>query len=54
VIVIAQRTLTDIPTVIIALTTAGLLLKFKKLQEPYVILAAAVVGLVLKTWVFAG
>ena len=53
VVVIAQRTLTDIPTVVIALITAALLLRFKKLQEPFVILAAAAVGLILKTWLFA-
>ena len=53
VVVIAQRTLTDIPTVVIASITAALLLRFKKLQEPFVILAAAAIGVILKTWVFA-
>jgi chromate transporter len=45
--VLGKRTLTDIPTVLIALTTAAILFKFKKLQEPFVILAAAI-GLALK------
>jgi len=48
VIVLAKRTLTDIPTVLIALATAAMLLRFKKLQEPYVILAAACLGILLK------
>ena len=47
VIVIAKRSIVDIPTVLIALATVLLLWKFKKLQEPVVIAAAAVVGLVV-------
>src|SRR3954470_9022862 len=42
VIVLAKRTLTDIPTLLIAIVTAGILFRFKKLQEPYVIVTAAV------------
>src|SRR5256885_11171631 len=42
VIVIAKRSLVDIPTVMIALVTIALLWKFKKLQEPIVVAAAAV------------
>ena len=49
VVVLAQRTLTDIPTIIIALLTAVILLRFKKLPEPYIIVAAAAIGLILKT-----
>lgn len=49
VIVLGQRTLTDLPTFVIAVTTAAILFKFKKLQEPYAIIAAAIVGLTLKT-----
>jgi chromate transporter len=41
VLVLGKRTLTDIPTVLITLTTAVILFKFKKFQEPYVILIAA-------------
>jgi chromate transporter len=48
VIVLAKRSLIDIPTILIALTTAVVLFRFKKLQEPYVILAAALIGMTLK------
>lgn len=47
VIVIAKRSIIDIPTALIALITVILLWKFKKLQEPIVIAAAAVAGLVI-------
>jgi len=47
VIVIAKRSIIDIPTALIALITVALLWKFKKLQEPIVITAAAVAGLVI-------
>ena len=47
VIVIAQRSLVDGPTLALALLTIALLWKFKKLQEPVVVLAAALLGLAL-------
>lgn len=47
VIVIAKRSLIDIPTVLIALATIALLWKFKKLQEPFVVAAAALLGLLI-------
>jgi chromate transporter len=47
VIVIAKRSIVDIPSAIICLVTVALLWRFKKLQEPVVIAAAAVAGLVL-------
>ena len=47
VIVIAKRSIVDIPTVLMALASVMLLWKFKKLPEPVVIAAAAVVGLVI-------
>jgi chromate transporter len=47
-LVLGKRTLTDIPTVLIALGTVAILIRFKKLQEPFVILAAAVIGILLK------
>jgi chromate transporter len=47
VLVIAQRTLTDVLTVAMALVTAGLLWRFKKLPEPLIVLAAALLGLLL-------
>lgn len=48
VIIIASRSLIDIPTILMAITAIASLLYFKKLQEPYIILLAAVVGLLLK------
>jgi chromate transporter len=48
VLVLGKRTLTDIPTILIALTTAVILFRFKKLQEPFIILAAAIIGITLK------
>jgi chromate transporter len=48
VFVLGKRTLTDVPTILIAVTTAIILFRFKKLQEPYVIIAAALIGILLK------
>jgi chromate transporter len=48
VIVIAIRTIKDIPTALIALVTIIVLLKTKKIKEPHIILIAAVIGLSLK------
>jgi chromate transporter len=48
VLVLGRRTLTDIPTLLMAITTAAILFKFKKLQEPFVILAAALLGIFIK------
>ena len=47
--VLAKRNLTDIPAIIIALATIAILFRFRKLQEPYIILVAAFVGIILKT-----
>ena len=47
VVVIAKRSIIDMPTALIALITIALLWKFKKLQEPIIILAAAAAGLIL-------
>ncbi len=47
VVVIAQRSVTDIPTALIAVVTALLLWNFKKLQEPLVVAGAALLGLFL-------
>ncbi|SAK83050.1 chromate transporter [Caballeronia fortuita] len=46
VIVIARRSIVDWPTVLLALVTALLLWRFKKLQEPVIVSAAALTGLV--------
>ncbi len=51
VVVLGKRQFTDIPSVAIALVTILLLLRFKKIQEPFVILAAALVGLLIKNWI---
>ncbi|MBD0367663.1 MAG: chromate transporter [Flavisolibacter sp.] len=51
VIVIAIRTIKDIPTALIALITLVVLLKMKKVKEPHIILVAALVGLVLKLFI---
>lgn len=48
VIVIASRSITDIPTALIATTTVVVLVWVKKIQEPYIILVAALAGLILK------
>ena len=47
VIVIAQRSITDIPTALLAVAATVLLWKFKKLQEPVIVVAAAAIGLAL-------
>lgn len=52
VLVLGKRTLVDLPTVVIAITTAVVLFKFKKLQEPFIILAAAAIGILLKLFIF--
>ena len=48
VIVIAKRSITDIPTALIAIATIFALLYIKKIQEPYIILAAAITGIFIK------
>ena len=50
VIVIATRSITDIPTVLIATATAFALIYTRKIQEPYIILIAALVGMLIKLW----
>ena len=45
VIVLAKRSIVDIPTVLMALATVALLWKFKKMQEPVIVLGAALIGL---------
>ena len=47
VIVIAKRSIIDFPTALIALTAIALLWKFKKLQEPVIVAASAVLGLLI-------
>ena len=47
VIVLGRRTITDIPTIALALVTLVLLWRWKKIPEPFVVLGAAVVGLIV-------
>jgi chromate transporter len=41
----------EVPKVVLLVVTLGLLLKFKKLSEPIVVLGAAVIGLLIYPWV---
>jgi chromate transporter len=45
VIVLAQRSITDWITAAMAIATAAILWRFKKVQEPFIVLAAALIGL---------
>jgi chromate transporter len=47
VVIIAKRTIVDLPTALIAVGTIALLWRFKKLQEPVVIAVAAMLGLIV-------
>jgi len=50
VIIISNRSITDLTTTFIAIATVLVLLYFKKIQEPYIIILAAIIGLILKTF----
>lgn len=45
VIVIARRTIVDMPTLLLAMVAVLLLLRFKKLSEPMIVAGAALIGL---------
>lgn len=49
VIVLARRSLVDVPTILIALATLAVLWRWKKAQEPVIVLVAALVGLLMRT-----
>ncbi|MFN3648591.1 MAG: chromate transporter [Armatimonadota bacterium] len=51
VIVLARRSLVDLPTVGIAVATAVVLVRWKKAQEPVIILAAALLGMALRLFI---
>lgn len=51
VIIIAIRSITDIPTLLIAVGSILTLLYVKKIQEPFIILIAAVIGLILNAFI---
>ena len=44
---IGQRSVVDIPTALIAVTTVAILWRFKRLSEPVVVLAAALLGMLI-------
>ena len=48
VIVLGRKSIIDIPTALLAIITATLLWKTKKIPEPVIILVAAIIGLILK------
>jgi len=48
VIVLAKRSIVDVPTALVALATLLLLWKVKKLQEPVIVAAAALIGLLVR------
>ncbi len=45
VIVLGRRSIVDLPTILLAVTTIGLLWKVKKLPEPLIVVGAALIGL---------
>ncbi len=47
VIVLGKRSIIDLPTILLAVATVVLIWKFKKLPEPVIVLAAALIGLVV-------
>lgn len=47
VVVLAQRSVVDLPTALLALGTGFLLWKFKTLKEPVIVVSAALIGLVV-------
>jgi len=49
VVVIATRSIIDIPTAAIAVATVATLVYLKKVQEPHIIIVAAMIGLVMKS-----
>ena len=51
VIVLGRRSIMDIPTALLALGTVGLLWKGRNVPEPLIVLAAAIIGLVVKYWI---
>jgi chromate transporter len=48
VIIIGTRTITDIPTIIIGVGAILALIYIKKIQEPYIIAIAAVIGMIIR------
>jgi chromate transporter len=51
VVILGKKSLIDISTIIIAIISITLLWKYKKITEPYIIIACAVIGFILKSYV---
>lgn len=49
VFILGQRSIIDFPTALIALASAVVLYKFKKIQEPHIVVIAALLGFVIKS-----
>lgn len=49
VVVLGRRTIIDIPTILLALVTLVLLWRWKKIPEPFIVVGAAVVGLLVSS-----
>jgi chromate transporter len=49
VVILGMKSLIDIPTILMAVVTVFILWKFKKIQEPYIIIVAALIGFLLKS-----
>jgi chromate transporter len=49
VIVLGRRSVTDLPTLLLALTTIGILWKSKKIPEPLIVAMAALIGFITKS-----
>ena len=47
VIILARKTLHDVPTIILAVSTAGILIMTKKIPEPVIVLVAAFAGIII-------
>jgi chromate transporter len=48
VVILGQKSIVDIYTILIALTSVFILWKYKKITEPYIILGCAIIGYLLK------
>ena len=53
VVVLAQRSITDLPTLLLAVAAGTLLWKIKKLPEPVIVAAAALIGVAIYPWMHA-
>jgi chromate transporter len=47
VIILGRRTISDLPTLVLAVVTLVLLWRWKKIPEPFIVVGAAVIGLVV-------